>query len=145
MHFFEYILDFFKSAGGGYSMSAIFNYRYEITSFIIFLLGLACLLLDKNLIKKILGMCLMDSAVFIFLVAGGYITGSAPPIGPELSESAARFTSPVPSGLVLTGIVVSVSKTAVFLSLAYKFNKKYGSFEADELLEQIVSGKEGSL
>lgn len=125
-------------------MSFMLNYRYEIASFIIFLLGLACLLLDKNLIKKILGMCLMDSAIFIFLVAGGFALNSVPPIGPELTGSLSSFTSPVPSGLVLTGIVVSVSKTAVFLALAYNFKKTYGSFEIDELLEEIAHERGGS-
>ncbi len=125
-------------------MSVILNYRYEIASFIVFLLGFACLILDKNLIKKILGMCLMDSAIFLFLVVGGYTAGSVPPIGPELSGALSSFTSPVPSGLVLTGIVVSVSKTAVFLALAYNFQKAYGSFEIDEVLEEIDSERGGS-
>lgn len=124
-------------------MSAVLNYRYEIASFAVFLLGLACLLLDRNLIKKILGMCLMDSAIFMFLVVGGFASNSVPPIGPELGGALSNFTSPVPSGLVLTGIVVSVSKTAVFLALAYSFKKAYGSFEIDELLEDISNGRGG--
>jgi multicomponent Na+:H+ antiporter subunit C len=92
------------------------------------------LLLQKNLIKKILGMNIMDTATYLFLAVKGYISGRMVPIMVNGSQDPSVYINPVPSGLVLTGIVVSVSSTALMLSLTIRLYDRYGSLNLDEIL-----------
>ena len=84
----------------------------ETAAVILFGVGFTILLLHRNLIKKIMGMNIMDTATYLFLASKGYITGRAVPIVVDGVQEVEAYINPVPSGLVLTGIVVSVSTTA---------------------------------
>ena len=75
----------------------------------------------------------MDTAVYLFLTSQGYIAGRAAPILKEGAASAAAYVNPVPSGLVLTGIVVSVSVTAVMLSLTIRLYRRYHTLDIDRM------------
>ena len=92
------------------------------------------LLLHRNLIKKIMGMNIMDTAVYLFLAAKGYIKGRMVPIAVNGITNPEAYINPVPSGLVLTGIVVSVSTTALMLALTIRLYERYGSLDLDEIL-----------
>lgn len=118
-------------------LGELINMRYEITAVILFVIGLLALLLNPNLIKKIIGMDIMDSAIFLFLTTSGYFTGRSAPIISDGVTDAAAYVSPVPAGLVLTGIVISVSTTAVFLALAYRLHKTYGTLMLDEIVLRV--------
>ena len=116
-------------------MLEVFGRNLEATvSVILFGVGFTMLLLHQNLIKKIMGMNIMDTAVYLFLAAKGYIDGRMVPIVTEETLDASRYINPVPSGLVLTGIVVSVSTTALMLALTKRLYEKYGSLNLDEIL-----------
>ena len=80
----------------------------EAVAMLLFVIGFANLLLQKNLIKKIIGLNIMDSAVYLFLAEKGYINGRAVPIVVNGIQDVDAYINPIPSGLVLTGIVVSV-------------------------------------
>ena len=92
---------------------------------------------QKNLIKKIIGFNIMDTAIFLFLAEKGYITGRIAPIVVDGIQSVEKYINPVPGGLVLTGIVVSVSVSAVMLSLTMRLYKRYGSLDLDEISAQL--------
>ena len=92
----------------------------ETVSVVLFGIGFTMLLLHRNLIKKIMGMNIMDTAVYLFLAAKGYIKGRMVPIVTDGILEASAYINPVPSGLVLTGIVVSVSTTALMLALTIR-------------------------
>ena len=77
----------------------------------------------------------MDSSVFLFLASQGYIEGRIAPIVVDGVQDVSKYINPIPSGLVLTGIVVSVSVTAFFLALVQRIYKKYHTIELDELLK----------
>ena len=109
-------------------------YRYETAAMILFGIGFINLLLQKNLLRKIMALNVMDSAVFLFLAAQGYIEGRIAPIIVNNDFSAASYINPIPSGLVLTGIVVSVSVSAFFLALVLRLYKKYHTVEFDEIM-----------
>ena len=85
----------------------------EAIAMILFGIGFANLLFQKNLIKKIIGLNIMDTAVYLFLAEKGYISGRIAPIVVNGIQDTAVYINPIPSGLVLTGIVVSVSVTAL--------------------------------
>jgi multicomponent Na+:H+ antiporter subunit C len=85
------------------------------------------------MIKKIIGLNIMDTAVYLFLAAKGYIEGRMAPIVTNGVLSKEAYVNPVPSGLVLTGIVVSVSVTAVMLALTIRLYRRYESLDIDEI------------
>lgn len=112
------------------------NY-YEEVSMILFGIGFANLLFQKNLIKKIIGFNIMDTAIYLFLAAKGYIDGRVAPIIVDGVQSTEAYINPIPSGLVLTGIVVSVSVTALMLSLTVRLYRRYHTLDLDEISARL--------
>lgn len=108
------------------------NYA-EAASMILFVIGFSNLLLQKNLIKKIIGLNIMDTAVYLFLALKGYIQGRKAPIITGGITDMEQYINPIPSGLVLTGIVVGVSVTAVMLSLTIRLYRRYHTLDLDEI------------
>ena len=109
------------------------NYE-EALAMILFGIGFCTLLFHRNLVKKIIGLNIMDTAVYLFLASMGYIEGRRSPIAdPSVPASVSAFINPIPSGLVLTGIVVSVSVTAIMLALTIKLYKRYHTLNLDEI------------
>ena len=94
--------------------------QYETIAVILFGIGFTNLLLNKNMIKKIIGFNIMDNAVYLFLAAKGYVDGRVAPIIVDGVQDMEAYVNPIPAGLVLTGIVVSVSVTALMLSLTIR-------------------------
>ncbi len=105
----------------------------EAVSMILFGIGFGNLLLQKNLIKKIIGLNIMDSAVYLFLAEKGYIHGRVAPIVVDGVQSVTAYINPIPSGLVLTGIVVSVSVSALMLSLTIRLYRRYHTLDLDQI------------
>ena len=105
----------------------------EAVAMILFGIGFSNLLLQKNLIKKIIGLNIMDTATYLLLAEKGYIEGRVAPIVVDNVTSVEAYVNPVPSGLVLTGIVVSVSVTALMLSLTIRLYRKYHTLDMDKI------------
>ena len=105
----------------------------EATSLIIFGIGFTTLLLQKNLIKKVIGLNIMDTSIFLFLAAKGFIFGRKAPIVVNGITDVEYYINPIPSGLVLTGIVVAVSVTAFMLALCVKLYEHYGTLDMDKI------------
>lgn len=116
------------------------NYE-EAVSMILFGIGFSNLLMQKNLIKKIVGMNIMDTSVYLFLALKEYIAGRKAPIVVDGVRSVEAYINPIPSGLVLTGIVVSVSVTALMLALTIRLYNRYHTLDLDEISTQLK--KEG--
>ena len=112
-------------------------YYGEAVAAILFCIGFTNLLLQTNLIKKIIGLNIMDSAIYFFLAQKGYIAGRTAPIVTDGVTSVEAYINPIPSGLVLTGIVVSVSVTALMLSLTIRLYIRYHSLDLDEIAAQL--------
>ena len=106
----------------------------ELASMILFGIGLTLLLVDKNLIKKNIAFAMTDSALYLFLAAKGYIFGRKAPIAEEGIIAAEDYINPIPAGLVLTGIVVSVACSAVMLALTVRLYRRYHSLDIDEII-----------
>lgn len=109
----------------------------EAVAMILFGIGFANLLFQKNLIKKIIGLNIMDTAVYLFLAEKGYISGRIAPIIVDGIQSTEKYINPIPSGLVLTGIVVSVSVTALMLSLTVRLYRRYHTLDLDEISARL--------
>ena len=109
----------------------------EAVAMILFGIGFANLLFQKNLIKKIIGFNIMDTAIYLFLAEKGYIAGRMPPIVVDGIQTVETYINPIPSGLVLTGIVVSVSVSALMLSLTIRLYKRYHTLDLDEISARL--------
>lgn len=111
-------------------------------SVILFGIGFVNLLLQKNLIRKIIGLNIMDTAIFLLLTSFGYIEGRYAPILVNTTDPAQveQYVNPIPTGLVLTGIVVSVSCTAFMLALTQRLYLRYHTLDIDAILMMVRKG-----
>jgi Multisubunit Na+/H+ antiporter, MnhC subunit len=116
-------------------LATILENRFSVTAVLLFGIGFLNLLLQQNLLKKVVGFNIMDSAVFLLLASLGYIEGGAAPVVAE-GTAPSVYINPIPSGLVLTGIVVSVSITAFSLALIQRIYRRYGTIELNQLRER---------
>ena len=114
-------------------MENLLHNSTEAVAVILFGIGFTMLLFHRNLFRKLIGLNIMDTGVFLFLASMGYIGGRKAPIIVDGVTSAERYINPVPAGLVLTGIVVSVSVTAIMLSLTVRLYKRYHTLNLDEI------------
>ena len=110
----------------------ILNYE-EAVAVILFCIGLCMLLFSRNLIKKVIGLDIMDSGVFLLLADRGYIEGRRVPIITDGITDMEHYINPIHAGLVLTGIVVSVSVSALLLVLTIRLYKTYHTLDVDKL------------
>lgn len=111
--------------------------RWGYATFIVVMaIGLYLMIASANLVKKIIGLNLFQSAVFLFFVASAYVAGGSPAIVPH-DGSGGPFVSPLPQVIVLTAIVVSVSLTAVALALIVRIYNEYGTLD-ESVLREVV-------
>jgi multicomponent Na+:H+ antiporter subunit C len=106
-----------------------YNYWIYIT---LMMIGFYAMISKNNLIKKIIGMNIFQTAVFLFYISIGKVSGGTAPI---VWDGAVRYENPLPHVLILTAIVVSVSTTAVAFALIIRINRAYGTIEEDRILE----------
>ncbi|MCI0528570.1 MAG: cation:proton antiporter subunit C [Nitrospira sp.] len=105
---------------------------------LLFLFGLYIMVTHKNLIRKLIGMYLLQTSVMLFFITLGVKTGSTVPIlftnqpvRPEI------YTNPIPAALMLTAIVVGVATLGVSLALVISIYRQYGTLEEDELFRRM--------
>ena len=110
---------------------------------VLFVIGLCMLLFDRNLLKKVIGLDIMDTGTFLLLADRGYIAGRSVPIVTDGVTEMANYINPIPAGLVLTGIVVSVSVSALMLSLTVRIYKKYHTLDMDALYLMMSDRRKG--
>lgn len=121
----------------------ILNNYEECVAVILFCIGFCMLLFDRNLLKKVLGLDIMDTGVFLLLADRGFISGGKANIIVDGITDAAYYINPIPAGLVLTGIVVSVSVSAVMLSLTVRIYRTYHTLDMDALYLMISDKRKG--
>lgn len=115
----------------------LFTSRYNFwMAIILMLIGFYALIAKQNLVKKIIGLNIFQTAIFLFYISFAEVTGGTAPIylpeGPE-----ALYVNPLPHVLILTAIVVGVSITAVALSLIVRIYEEYGVIDEDELMRAV--------
>lgn len=100
---------------------------------VLLMIGLYALIAKRNLVKKILGLAIFQSAVFLFFITMSKIEdGTAPII--QAGVDGQIFSNPLPQVLILTAIVVGISTTALGLAIVVRLYEEYGSVEDDEIL-----------
>ena len=118
-------------------LHTIIENRYAIAAVILFVTGFVNMMVHPNLIKKIVSFNIMDSATFLMLASRGMIAGRTAAILTDGGANTSLYVNPIPAGLVLTGIVVSVSVSAFSLALVQRIYGTYGSVDLRDILEAM--------
>jgi len=109
----------------------------QYTAIILIMLGLYGLLTQRNVIKIIASLNIMEIGLNLFIISIGYVnSGVAPIFTSENATTAIVFVDPLPQALVLTAIVIGVGTTALGLALAKKIYNEYGTFDLDKIKEE---------
>jgi multicomponent Na+:H+ antiporter subunit C len=108
------------------------NYPY-VFALALFAIGIYTILTSSNLFKKVIGINIMEGSTYILFIAAGNIRGGVAPIL-DASDPGLVYVHPLPQALMLTGIVVSVSVTALSLALITKLYRFYGTVDAKEIM-----------
>ena len=110
------------------------------------MVGLYGAIAKKNLVKKLIGLSIFQTAIILFYVSIGQKKGAQIPIldtghghGPAPEIVAANYINPLPHVLMLTAIVVGVATVGVALAVIQRLYAEYGTVEEDEILEEIIN------
>lgn len=104
---------------------------YYLVTFLLLGIGTYMMIGSRNFIKKIIGMNVFQTGIFLFFIASAYVTGASSPV----LDLEGPYVSPLPHVLILTAIVVGVSLTAVALALVVRIYGEYGTLREDVLEE----------
>ncbi len=113
-------------------MDVLGHYNYWI-SIALMMAGFYLVIARANLIKKLVGLNVFQTAGFLLYISIGKVSGGTAPIA---KEGFTLYSNPLPSVLILTAIVVAVSTTAVALAIIVRIREAYGTVEEDEIIEQ---------
>lgn len=105
------------------------HYNYWI-AIVLMMAGLYVVMSRQNLVKKIIGLNIFQTSVFIFFISMGKVEDGTAPI---LSESTEVYSNPLPHVLILTAIVVGVATASLGLALVVRLKEAYGTIEEDEI------------
>lgn len=109
------------------------QFNGETVSIILFFIGLYGVVSRRNIIKTVISIIIMETAIILFFLTINFQEGSIPPIGENLSGPVA---DPVPQALMITAIVIGIAITAVALVMANTVYHKYGTSNWNELMQK---------
>ena len=108
-----------------------FNYWIVV---ILMMTGLYIVIAHSNLVKKMIGINIFQTSIFILFISMGKITGGTAPI---LTDTEQIYSSPLPHVLILTAIVVGISTTALGLAIVIRIYNAFGTVEDDEIQREM--------
>ena len=108
----------------------LYNYWIVI---VLMMIGFYIVIVQGNLVKKLIGLNIFQTSVFIFYISVGKVEGGTAPI---LASGAHVYSNPLPHVLILTAIVVGIATMALALALVVRIHKAYGTVEEQELQER---------
>ena len=110
-------------------LAAIWNYLIVI---LLMMIGLFLVISRANLVKKLVGLSIFQTSVFLFYITLGRVSGGTAPILTGAPDT--LYSNPLPHVLILTAIVVGVATTALGLALILRIKESFGTIEEDEIL-----------
>lgn len=111
-------------------LAGLFNYWIVV---VLMMCGFYIVIAHGNLIKKMVGLSIFQTSVFIFYISLAYVEGGTAPI---LAAGITQYSNPLPHVLILTAIVVGIATTALGLALAVRIKEAYGSIEEEDIQSQ---------
>jgi multicomponent Na+:H+ antiporter subunit C len=101
---------------------------------VLFCIGAYALLAKRNIVKKIIGLGIMDYALNYFFILLGYKPDSeAPILSAGMDAAKTSFVDPLPQALILTSIVIGLAVTMLMVGIAIRLYEKYGTFDIEEI------------
>jgi multicomponent Na+:H+ antiporter subunit C len=116
------------------------HYSYWIT-IVLMVAGMYIIIARGNLLKKLLGLAVLQSSVYLLYIAPGKLIGGTAPI---IAEGYTLYSNPLPHVLILTAIVVGVATLALGLAIVVRIREAYGSIEEDEILARDRADEDGT-
>jgi len=113
-------------------MSFASHYSYWVTVFLM-IAGLYIVVSRGNLMKKLIGLGILQTSVYLLYIAPGKLIGGTAPI---IADQFQTYSNPLPHVLILTAIVVGVATLALGLAIVVRIREAYDTIEEDEILEQ---------
>lgn len=114
------------------------GYAYVIIV-ILLVVGLYGMTVKRNLMKKLIGMNIFQTAIYLFFIHGAAKTqATVPVVDPWLGPDPVHYVNPLPHVIVLTAIVVGVAITGVGLALLMVIHREHGTLDEEEVLEQMA-------
>ena len=110
-------------------------YNYWVVIFLM-MLGFYVVIASSNLVKKLIGLNIFQTSVFLLYITMGKVKDGTAPI---LEEGIQAYSNPLPHELILTAIVVGVATMSLGLALVVRINEAYGTIEEDEIHDQDAS------
>ena len=111
------------------------HYNYWVV-IVLMMAGFYTVISRGNLIKKIAGLNIFQTSVFLLYISIGYVSDGTAPI---IAEGFTRYSNPLPHVLILTAIVVGVATTSLGLALVIRIKEAYGTIEEDDIHDQDKS------
>lgn len=109
-----------------------------VFTILLLLIGLYGMTVKQNMMKKLFGMNVFQTAIILFFIVHAYKEGaSVPVLADALGTDPTHYVNPIPHGLMLTAIVVSVATTGVALALLVRIYRTYGTIDETELLARL--------
>ena len=121
--------------------SALYNFISSYNYYVIIFLmisGLFIVVSRGNMVKKLVGLALFQTSVYILYISPGKILNGTAPI---LADGYSIYSSPLPHVLILTAIVVGIATLALGLSLVIRVNEEFGTIEEDELFDNELNNE----
>jgi multicomponent Na+:H+ antiporter subunit C len=116
------------------------HYSYWIT-IVLMVAGMYIIIARGNLLKKLLGLAVLQSSVYLLYIAPGKLIGGTAPI---IADGYTLYSNPLPHVLILTAIVVGVATLALGLAIVVRIREAYGSIEEDEILARDRADEDGT-
>ena len=113
-------------------MTIVANYNYWITIFLM-IAGLYIVVARGNMVKKLVGLSIFQTSVYLLYISPGKIIGGTAPI---IHEDFTVYSNPLPHVPILTAIVVGVATLALGLALVVRINEAYDTIEEDEIFDK---------
>ena len=113
-----------------------------LATVVLMLVGLYGMALKQNLMKKLIGLNVFQAAIILFFIVHAWVSGGSVPIWDDRLPDAADYVNPIPHGLMLTAIVVSVATTGVALALLIRIHRNFGTLDEDDLLATMRRRRE---
>ena len=115
-----------------FAETVVWHYNYVVT-IVLMVAGLYAVISRGNMVKKLVGLAIFQTAVYLLYITPGKILGGTPPI---LDPAYEVYSNPLPHVLILTAIVVGVAVLALGLALVVRINEAFGTIEEDEIFDK---------
>jgi multicomponent Na+:H+ antiporter subunit C len=125
-------------------MEALLDRYVYLLVLVLLAVGLYGMIAMRNLAKKVIGMTIFQTAIYLFFIEGSVKAGGAPPvIDPEVGSDPAAYVNPLPHLLILTAIVVGVAVVGVALALLIRLHGRHRTLDEETIIDNLAEGLRG--